>query len=102
MFHRTVGILAAALAVGLWAGGAVTAEPESACGERGRVVSRLAAAFGEMPAALGMAGSGRVLEILSSPDGSTWTMLVTEPNGQSCLIAAGEGWEALSPRKIRQ
>ncbi len=28
-------------------------------------------------------------------DKGTWSLLVTHPNGQSCLVAAGEAWENL-------
>ena len=38
---------------------------------------------------------GGVVEILTSPDGNTWTIIVTTPQGMSCLVAAGEGWRAV-------
>jgi len=37
---------------------------------------------------------GQVLELFASSSGS-WTMVVTTPNGTSCLIAAGENWDVV-------
>ena len=31
--------------------------------------------------------------VLTSDDGSTWTIIVSMPNGTSCLLAAGENWQ---------
>ena len=42
------------------------------------------------------ANNGGVLEVLSSEKGS-WTILVTMPNGVSCMLATGQSWEALKP-----
>ena len=30
--------------------------------------------------------------------GATWSIIVTRPNGMSCLVAAGEAWRELSER----
>ena len=47
----------------------------------------------EEPIALGLANEGSVIEVLTSDGGSTWTIMISRPNGSSCLVAAGEGWE---------
>jgi hypothetical protein len=36
--------------------------------------------------------SGGLVEVLSDGKGGTWTIIVTTPQGMSCLVAAGEGW----------
>jgi hypothetical protein len=36
-----------------------------------------------------------VIEVLKAPDGKTWTILFTSPNGASCLVASGEAWQEL-------
>ena len=46
---------------------------------------------------MGLAPNGGVVEVLASENGS-WTLLVTMPDGHSCVIAVGENWEALQPR----
>jgi hypothetical protein len=33
--------------------------------------------------------------LLSTNEGTTWSIIVTAPDGKSCLVAAGEGWRAL-------
>tara|TARA_Y100000031_G_C8177535_1_gene364822 strand:+ start:176 stop:370 length:195 start_codon:yes stop_codon:yes gene_type:complete len=43
-----------------------------------------------------LASSGAVLEVLASK-GGTWTILVTQPNGTSCVVATGEAWQGLTP-----
>ncbi len=32
---------------------------------------------------------------VNSRDGKTWTIIISTPDGQSCLVAAGEGWRAV-------
>ena len=34
-----------------------------------------------------------VVEVFPSGDGSTWTIVVTMPNGTSCAVVNGEAWE---------
>ena len=43
--------------------------------------------------AIGLANNGGVIEVLSSQTGTSWTIIITMPNGTSCMIAAGENWE---------
>jgi hypothetical protein len=41
---------------------------------------------------MGLANNGTMLEIATSGEGS-WTILVTRPDGVSCVVATGEAWE---------
>ncbi len=66
------------------------------CGERSGVIKTLAKAYKENPTAMGLAAGGGMLEVFSSPAGS-WTILVTQPTGTSCIVAAGEEWESITP-----
>ncbi len=65
------------------------------CTERKAVVTQLSKQYSEAPVAMGLANNGGLLEILSSDNGQSWTIILTMPNGISCMIAAGESWEAL-------
>ena len=47
---------------------------------------------------MGLSNNGGVVEILTSPKGVTWTIIITMPNGMSCLVAAGKNWEEM-PQK---
>lgn len=64
------------------------------CGDRDDIVSRLDNGYQEHVTALGISGTGGVVELFTSEKGS-WTLLMTHPGGVSCLIAAGDSWETL-------
>ena len=68
------------------------ANAQSVCGDRTEIVSRLESGYEEQAAAIGLSGTGGVVERYRSEKGS-WTLLITRPTGVSCLLAAGESWE---------
>lgn len=65
------------------------------CDQRARVIGHLAQKYQETPVAIGVTTSGGMVEVLTTGDGGTWTIILSNPNGTSCLVAAGEGWRAL-------
>ena len=69
------------------------------CGQRDNIVKRLAVEYKEAPIASGVNGKENLIEVLSTRDGETWTLIVTSPDGNSCLIASGQGWRA-KPHEI--
>ena len=70
------------------------------CDDRTTIVSSLSDQYKETRTSIGLANSGSVVEVFSATDGS-WSMIVTRPNGITCLIAAGRNWESKS-QKIGQ
>ncbi len=74
--------------------GALPAAAQAVCSERAKFVDQLSGNYSENTVALGLVNNGSVLEILASKEGS-WTILVTKPNGISCVVATGEAWEAV-------
>ena len=52
--------------------------------------------YSEALVAIGLADTAGVVEVFSTGDGSTWTMVLTMPDGMSCVMATGEGWEHLT------
>jgi hypothetical protein len=64
------------------------------CDQRKTVIGHLSEKYREAPVAMGVTNSGEVIEILTADDGDTWTIIVSKPDGMSCLVAAGEGWRA--------
>ena len=86
---RLASIFVAAFSV------ALPAHAQNACPERDLVTDYLASEFEETPIAMGMANNGGVIEVYSSVDRTTWTIMITMPDGTSCMIAAGQAWEAL-------
>ena len=102
---RKISFRAAAfLAFALLAVGALPlgSEPASAqgapaiCTARDGLLSQLEQKYGEVPVAIGVA-DGALIELLTTKDGTTWTIILTSPQGRSCLIASGEGWRPLAP-----
>ena len=65
------------------------------CAERSAVIEYLSSQFDEKPLAIGLANNGGVVEVLASKARGSWTLMITQPNGMSCMIAAGENWEVL-------
>ena len=47
---------------------------------------------------MGLMKDGSVLEILKSEDGS-WSILVTNPTGETCVTTMGRHWELAIPVK---
>jgi hypothetical protein len=104
---RGLGVGAVALGV-LAAGTApqpVAAQPVAAqtvaaqtgvCADRAKIVDRLQSKYGESRQGVGVAQGQRVMEIWASEASGSWTIVMTLPDGSSCLIAAGEDWEPLA------
>ena len=46
---------------------------------------------------MGLASSGGIVEVHTDEKGLSWSIIVTMPTGVTCLVASGEGWEALQP-----
>lgn len=68
-----------------------------ACGDRNDLMAQLKDRYKETPTGIGMTGQGAVVELITSEQGS-WTLVLTYPNGRSCLMATGEGWELWQAR----
>ncbi len=73
--------------------------PAQACAPRDTVLGHLAKKYGEAPVAIGVTNKGGLVEVLTTSDGNTWTIIVTTPQGLSCFVAAGEGWRSRQPVK---
>ncbi|OYY81938.1 MAG: hypothetical protein B7Y33_00790 [Hydrogenophilales bacterium 16-62-9] len=88
------------LALSLGFGGVILAtqiaHSSPQCGPRDVVTTLLAERYGETRRALGLAGEAAVMELFASDDTGTWTITLTTPDGQMCLMASGAGYEALT------
>lgn len=71
---------------------ASTAMAQPQCDQRDSVLELLAQKYKEAPVAIGVTHNGGLVEVLSTGNGTTWSIIVTTPTGMSCLVAAGEGW----------
>ncbi|MFC4270998.1 hypothetical protein GQF03_04635 [Sneathiella chungangensis] len=75
------------------------ASAQSVCFERTALLKHLSGKFEEAPVAAGLAANGSVVEVFSSPDGLTWTIVLTQPNGATCVMASGESWVGMKQPK---
>lgn len=66
------------------------------CGPRTALVEYLGAKHREKQTAIGLTASGRLMEIFASANGS-WTMLLTQANGNACVVATGKAWASVVP-----
>ncbi|MGL4238020.1 hypothetical protein [Tabrizicola sp.] len=66
------------------------------CDARDRVVALLAERYGETRRSVGIAGENAVMELYAADETGTWTIAITLPDGQMCLMASGSGYEAVT------
>jgi hypothetical protein len=64
------------------------------CAKRDQVVTRLQQDFSEQLTAGGLQDSGTagVVEVWASPETGTFTVMMTRPDGVSCILATGTDW----------
>jgi hypothetical protein len=77
---------------GLFAISAFPVAAQALCGDRDEIIKHLNQGYEEAPTGMGIAANGGVLELLTS-DGGSWSILITMPNGGSCIVATGDAWE---------
>ena len=76
------------------------AAAQPVCTDRSNTLKNLEENYSEVPVSMGLTTTGAVVEILSSKSGNSWTIILTMPNGMTCMIAAGENWKNVIPRNI--
>ena len=84
------------------------------CGSRERILAMLGARFEEARVAMGLANSGvmvefletmglvrngAMVELIRTANGSTWTIIITNPTGLTCIAMAGENWRPFEWRR---
>ncbi len=92
--------LSIAVAMVLLVGTAFMAHPAAAQHAgmtRAEMVKALGDRYAEESVGLGIAQNGGVIELFTSKDGATWTIVLTMPNGLSRVIATGESWMQIMP-----
>ncbi len=89
MFKR---IVTAALVFGTLAL-APPVQAQTACAKRTMIIERLESRFHETYQGAGLQSTERLIEIWSSEETGTWTMLLSRADGISCIIASGQNWQ---------
>jgi hypothetical protein len=59
------------------------------CDARDVMTNALMNDYAEQPAGLGVTNTGAVIELWKAEGGSSWALLLTMPDGHSCIVVAG-------------
>lgn len=70
------------------------------CGDRDQVIAQLQSVHGESRQNVGLQPNARVMETFANPETGSWTIIVSLPTGMSCLVAAGEAYQAEAKGKF--
>jgi hypothetical protein len=65
---------------------------QASCGQREEIVAVLAEKYRESHQASGLQTQSAMIEIWASPETGTWTILMTQASGVSCVVASGQSW----------
>jgi hypothetical protein len=65
------------------------------CGKRSDIVEFLAMKHAEQPRAVGLTASNWLMELFTSKKGDTWTLVVTNDVGVSCIKGSGRNWRPI-------
>jgi len=68
------------------------------CADRQKITERLQSGYGEKFTGGGLRNSESIFEVWMSDDSGTWTILMTKPDGTSCVLAAGTDWRESLPK----
>ncbi len=89
MPSKIIGVVLLILSIGAIS---VANAQQPLCSTHADITEQLSEQYAEVLVALGVANNGGVMEVLSSPLGTTWTIILTMPNGMSCMIMAGDSF----------
>ena len=62
------------------------------CGEHNKILRQLEEKYNEVVKHAAITGRGALVELTVAPNGS-WSMLVTIPDGPTCLVLSGDSWQ---------
>lgn len=90
--RRTLYLMSFGIGAAILAGNQSQAQTVH-CADHGQVVARLAEHYGESRRSIGLDDSNAVVEVFTSHDTGSWTITVTQPGGQTCMVAAGQAYQ---------
>ena len=90
--HLTTALISAALLVS--SGVAAQAEEPNLCLPHEAAIAELDKGYQEQSVGLGLGNTGEAVYELFVAQSGTWTILITQPDGISCIAAHGNNWSA--------
>lgn len=90
-------LLSAALLLAVTA--SADAQAMGPCLPHGQAVTKLGQQYGEHQVGIGIGSKGSSVIELFVAESGTWTILMTQTNGMSCITASGDNWSA-SPLRV--
>lgn len=63
-----------------------------ACAPRAALIEKLETGYHETRSGAGLKTQTQLLEIWTSAETGTWTVLITRVDGSSCIVASGTNW----------
>ena len=100
IFSATRRLIVIVAAVAFLASAVTVSQPataQSLSRPRADVLKILGENYAEAPIEMGLTRAGNVIELFTSSDGSTWSLVVTSPDGLSRVVASGENWVSVRP-----
>ncbi|ARU02098.1 hypothetical protein LOKVESSMR4R_02804 [Yoonia vestfoldensis] len=64
-----------------------------ACADTALVAQRLAQIYGERQLLVTPGPDGSLTQLFAATDTGSWTIAITQPDGQTCLVASGAGFD---------
>ena len=72
------------------------------CGPRKDVLAKLAVSHHEQPSSVALTSDGQLLEVLKNDTDLVWTILITNPQGLSCVVTDGNSWQSRKVDRVVQ
>ena len=66
------------------------------CSDHEDMERMLAENWGESRQSIALDAADSMVELFASPETGTWTLTVTQPGGQTCMIASGHAFEMVT------
>jgi hypothetical protein len=68
------------------------------CAARDRLAKQLQVEFSELPTGVGVTSAGTLIELWKADGGETWTLMVSLPDGTSCIVGSGNNWMPMTSK----
>ena len=63
------------------------------CSTRAKLITALAEKYKETRQSYGVDGASNRIEVFANPKTGSWSLLITRPDGVSCIVSSGIGFE---------